>query len=49
MGYYHAFRSEKFCVEGCFKKIWPWPFNGEGEIPKKFLSPQLCENCVCVG
>jgi hypothetical protein len=40
---------KNFVWKGVFPKFGRGLLCGEGEIPKFFLSPQLCENCVCVG
>jgi hypothetical protein len=40
---------KNFVWKGVFPKFGRGLLCGEGEIPKFFLSPQLCENFVCVG
>ena len=40
---------KNFVWEDAFQKNGRGLLSVEGEIPKFFLSPQLCENCVCVG
>ena len=40
---------KNFVWRGVLAKFGRGLFSVEGEVPKKFLSPQLCENCVCVG